>query len=1124
MLTELTPDSLMLMDVQAALNNWPALLLNTYRTMLRLPLPADSNNHSDSFVEFHGVDFASRLRTYAPLPIALLEALDWLLLCTEKVDFFTHFWSSRCGGAITDENIITVSSMWRDLFSSIVDRSITFSSLEENISLLSDVNEITVMVQTCLVNLSSSVENPKKWVYLAKDHPDVTSTVKTVLEVCQQWRKVHSLFTSQDHISKVIDAGMYVMNAAGEADMQQWKGCLGDFNTAVLQRGEWSSQKLQDLQSYWPLAQGLDAGMLKVSLSLLISIKENEPLATFFRIVRDDNAFTSSLEVAMGLQEMECPSELWDSDRGRVDEKYLSMTRNVRSYLYKYLYDYPARLSTVSDFLAVFAHMNSAMSADVIAENLRECNHVREALMEIIRFNAEGASSSRLMKLYEPKCRSSWRLECGNNKSSVPTEGTGKSRSGVELSDEAELRGQHELMLEYFTTSHTTGEERALKHALPELLDFQSNIVLSQDGDLVGGSLHGIVDTFLHQLGWTRRLRDVLALLSDAGHFDYYPSYSFRLSVELEPGEFIARVEDAERKLFQWTEHIADLRERFHFLNYFDIKRCFVLLDALRTFTVSAQDSEATAVLRNVVSRYICFVNASAGYDAEVVAGATSSLIDNWAVAEKASGRDAMSAQLLEPLCEAMHTAFRHIGPRFRSVTLTNIDEYVNIPSLKGGVVYSVCAPSSKAEYDQALTLYAARGMMPEWEFCMVCSKYTSLESITNFILRWKKSHLFGRENTLFYLLEINHLPYGIQDETGRILRELAMENASTVIQGRTLTRGPLILSCKGGKHMCPLAAQFQHSLISNSALPEKLLRLIFARPESATQALSHTCVEVHHGRYAGSGKSFNIRLKAATEEYSYTFVPVNGPANMPQERSVLLKRILRAMDDSNGTGSLHIQKKPLLHVDIANSINPSLSSVLFELCTLGVVADGFGECVVCLPPGSAVCLELAASLLHSTLPHCLSYPIKIARASRSNFYFCEKSLQQGMGADFTSPLFDGTVGMGRGSKNKRDHASNSFTRLQYVCVALNVLHYAKGTFPYEFEVVSESSIPDTQLNRLLEMKKDIDGKEIARKEQLAGARTLEDKEKIGEGQERIASAHSIEKLLFTGRGIDGSR
>ncbi|CAE7410937.1 unnamed protein product, partial [Symbiodinium microadriaticum] len=254
-LTELMPDSLMLMDVQAALNNWSSLHLNVFRTMLRLPLPDSHLQYSSSFVEFHGLDFKDRMRSYPPFPPVVLEALDWLLLCTDKVDFFTSFWFANCDGTLTDENLVKVCSAWRELFASIVGRTISYSELDDNIAHFSAINEITVLAQTCFSGVGGN--DVMQWSYLSQDNPEVVGCVKEILEVLKQWQKVQALFMSQRHLAEVIDLGVYVMNAAGELDMMRWRESLNNLIAAVLAKGDWGCQTLGQLDAYWPLAKDM---------------------------------------------------------------------------------------------------------------------------------------------------------------------------------------------------------------------------------------------------------------------------------------------------------------------------------------------------------------------------------------------------------------------------------------------------------------------------------------------------------------------------------------------------------------------------------------------------------------------------------------------------------------------------------------------------------------------------------------------------------------------------------------------------------------------------------------------------------------------------------------------------
>jgi hypothetical protein len=111
-------------------------------------------------------------------------------------------------------------------------------------------------------------------------------------------------------------------------------------------------------------------------------------------------------------------------------------------------------------------------------------------------------------------------------------------------------------------------------------------------------------------------------------------------------------------------------------------------------------------------------------------------------------------------------------------------------------------------------------------------------------------------------------------------------------------------------------------------------------------------------------------------------------------------------------------------------------SGFLFEFCVLGVVPDFEGESVVSPPPRSSVCVELAASLLETSLPHCRASPQRRCKVSRDTFQFSPDCLRDGTGVQFASSLCDGTWKIGSQS---------------IVCDTLNILRHAQGTFPYNF-------------------------------------------------------------------------
>lgn len=1088
----LAPESAISTDIQAAINNWSTLTLNTVRILLRQSLPSLALDYTATFLEYYGVEFSRRIRTYPPIPEMFLQGLDALLLCTEKVDLFTNIWFTHCNGEITDENLMSVREMWMKLFQSLLSGEISYSYLESNLRYLSDSNELCVLVQTCL--------EPQGWNYLEKTNIKVQELVSALQLKLKKWRKVQNLIQAKEYLLSVIDvASQAVLNESGVADIRNWGSQLEFLCRAVVNIGEWNSQTLNDLDKYWEFAEILDERMLRVSLNLLVSIRDNSPILTFMRIIRDDNAFTSSLEVALGLQEMECPAELWDTEHGRVDEKFLSMARNIRSYLYNYLYQYPPSLSTTRSFLELFSNLNEAMSPDTVAENIYECNRVRDAFMEIMQFKSDGASSSRLLKLYEPKCRSHWVLRYGGNSKST------KEKPGLQLdiNEEFQRLHGHELTLEYVTvTGNLDVQEKQQSHALPELLDFQSNIVLSKEGSVLGGVFQETVDKFLHQLGWIRKLREVFSQLSAAGHFSYYPSYFISLSVQLDDNYFVEEVSKSQSILDNWVNLVSLMRKRYYFLNYFDIKRCYSLLSALHKYSEDIESNnlcvgDNTATFRDVVSilqSFISFINSDASSFQDIASFARE-FCSLWFSQRPPGG---LTATHLEPLCHCLHNCCSAIVPRCRPVYVNfDLENYVTLPALKNATIYTVCASSSKVEFEQALTLYISRKVWPEWETCLVCTKNTSLEIVNNFINRWRSSHANNRQNRLYYLLCCHLLPYHIQEAVCNMLREFQYETSFAPSEG---TLGPLVLSCKGAAHSNPLIALFHNMNLAVSVLPDHLISHLFNCESGGRQ------VEVFCGKRAGCGKTFNILTKCSVESYQYVYVPVNGAVNKPVELKNFLNRIINT-PKSTSTNEL----PPLYHFDIANTVKDTFASFLFEFCVLGIVPDLEGENAVTVPPRSAICIELAASMLDATLPHCRVYPLHWCRASRDTFQFSEESLRCGMGEQFSSPLYDGTWKI---ADSRLQVAADAFTRLRYVTVALNVLRYGKGTFPYDFRVLdpSQSNPPDAQNISFL----------TSSNNSNTSHQTLEIKEKSGESREQLTQRKVYEKLLMTGHGLDG--
>ena len=71
---------------------------------------------------------------------------------------------------------------------------------------------------------------------------------------------------------------------------------------------------------------------------MILTLQDADSLLGWLRLTPNDNDFTSSIELALGRSEMECPDELWSREQRSVDESILSKLSGVRAFLHDHLY------------------------------------------------------------------------------------------------------------------------------------------------------------------------------------------------------------------------------------------------------------------------------------------------------------------------------------------------------------------------------------------------------------------------------------------------------------------------------------------------------------------------------------------------------------------------------------------------------------------------------------------------------------------------------------------------------------------------------------------------------------------------------------------------------------------
>jgi len=186
-------------------------------------------------------------------------------------------------------------------------------------------------------------------------------------------------------------------------------------------------------------------------------------------------------------------------------------------------------------------------------------------------------------------------------------------------------------------------------HSSPELLDFQSNVVLTKSSD-VDGPLHITIDKFIIQFSWMRRMAAVLHSLHGAGHFDFYPKYSFSIPVSSEIVELKTVVEEKEATLVAWRKEVLAIRDEFYFINYYEVKRFPFLISALENLRQPPHGEKG--LFESLIAEYICMLNVDTAEDVITIAKVTESMCTKW----NQLFHDSKKSSLLKPTTDYLGT------------------------------------------------------------------------------------------------------------------------------------------------------------------------------------------------------------------------------------------------------------------------------------------------------------------------------------------------------------------------------------------------------------------------------------------------------------------------------------
>ena len=569
----------------------------------------------------------------------VLVGFGWLHYMKES-SFFTSLFRLVCkeiemeeGGGKEGEVIEWIVKGWRrwkDLFNQISTGHICASQLV-------GINrkEVEMMIST----QDSYSPSPLSFSILSidKSSPVISQLFKRIhrsVHIIQVYHQIEDILLSLDHVGGMMQSGIavgYVRSLIQSTMILKEK-----FKGVEVER-----IRLEEAEKYKE-ALYIDSCYVNLNSEFFGLLKKHNTLIEWLRSLPNDLDYTSSVEIAMGKSEMECPDELWitvPGKPGRPDERKLSMLSSLRSYLHPFLYsdssldDTPAdndddnndnngekndnNSSSSSSSSSIDSNngSNHHHHRDEMEEgerkesyfryikrlellgpldretlnNLRECGEIAIPLMELVASDGE-SSPDRLVQLFLPARSTSWTISNynynnnNNNNTNANTIGDFDEKMKEEEKEEKKKEGEGKvegmrLWLEW--TVIRKGEEVRKEHGMGELLDFQSSIVLART-DNRSEETQLAIEKFISQFAWLREMKDILSLLFHSGHF-YYQTFHFHYSIHTDPDLIRQKVQEMREILADWLSFSSLLRNRFFLLNFISLKQIYQLLSLLHS-------------------------------------------------------------------------------------------------------------------------------------------------------------------------------------------------------------------------------------------------------------------------------------------------------------------------------------------------------------------------------------------------------------------------------------------------------------------------------------------------------------------------------------------------------------
>eukprot|EP00339_Tiarina_fusa_P012556 CAMPEP_0117006680 /NCGR_PEP_ID=MMETSP0472-20121206/6824_1 /TAXON_ID=693140 ORGANISM="Tiarina fusus, Strain LIS" /NCGR_SAMPLE_ID=MMETSP0472 /ASSEMBLY_ACC=CAM_ASM_000603 /LENGTH=1949 /DNA_ID=CAMNT_0004708219 /DNA_START=485 /DNA_END=6331 /DNA_ORIENTATION=+ len=920
-----------------------------------------------------------------PLSPVLISSLKWLYIMCKSALFLDTFFA--CEQKDLDA-IIPASIQYSNYYTSIMNKTISFSTLSKICTFLCSSKErVALWVGGTGFSLGSETPSPS-WSVNTDFDKDIVKEIGVCID---QFRHLEAISQTLPSINRVLNSLPIFLSESGRVGLESTKSSAHALAERFSKR-VFSNETLNDYEPYHNDAQNIAPCFLTLNAELFEEIPKSMDLLDWLRSLPNDNDFTSSVELAMGKGEMECPASLWEEEPGkpgRVSEEKLSMVSTVRGYLHSLIYRLQVYFDDFSDLVKVLRDLRP--TDDNVISSLRiSVEHV-SALMELLDDNKGQAAPDRLLSLHQEQKRTTW---CCSNVFDA-------SLKDDNHDNEDNTVGQ--VWLEW--TVLRKGEEQTKRQNISELMDFQSTVVLSST-DTRQDKYQGAIENFIQQFGWMKLLWNSLSQLHTVGHFDFREfSYKFPFTCDFNEIRKIATA--AASFLEEWVAQIQLERSRNYFLNFFGMRHLWTLISVMDNDCDDAEDRREVE-LRAILS---C-VNLDAASDPIELSNFIQRVTDTW---KQSDSQNRNAFETLNLCARALENGLEPVPTRNRVALLEELEGNSN--SFCG--LHIICAETPGHIYDHILSAFARLGYLPEHGETYICHSRTTWEDLNTFALRWSGAHKHQRSSRLYCLGGIEKLSFEQQ-------RKLV----SAIRDGQSVAENPLLI-VSGRSDNQHVVTQFSHCRSNAAPLPPEILRKF---SQIASDSFS-AGINVFTGHHAGCGKTFRIRSYANEAMSQYFHFPVLSCTNLLAE---FLKNEEMASNIDYTT----------IHFDIADCIREEFSSILFDLTFLGGIYDTHNGVQYFWDPEKTTLAFEMPTAVYQNIQLAKLLPQVLCVVNEDSFCSTKEALESGMGDEFNSARCDGTA-LRKPGPGEIITVATAYDRLRYISLALQILKANNGRFPY---------------------------------------------------------------------------